>query len=62
MKVLYKCAKISQSLQHNIRPLFALGLLYFYSKVNVFNLSVTKKNLRTNCTFFVKPTCFLLIR
>ena len=43
MKVLFKCAKISQSLQHNIRPLFALGLLYFYSKVNVFNLSVTKK-------------------
>ena len=31
--LLYKCAKIPQSLQHNLRPLLALGLGYFYSKV-----------------------------
>ena len=29
MKALYHCAKIAQSLQHNIRPLFALRLLCF---------------------------------
>ena len=32
MKALYQCAKIAQGLQYNTRPLFALGLLYFYSK------------------------------
>ena len=30
MEALYQCAKITQSLQRNIRPLIALGLLYFY--------------------------------
>ena len=39
MVALYQCAKIAQSLQCNIRPLFALGLLCFYSNLNVFNLS-----------------------
>ena len=39
MEALYKCAKIAQSLQRKIRPLFALGLLCFYSSLNVFNLS-----------------------
>ena len=33
MKAIYECAKIAQSLQPNIRTLFALGLLCFYSKV-----------------------------
>ena len=33
MKALNQCTKIAQSLKHNIRPLFALGLLCFYSKV-----------------------------
>ena len=35
MKALYQCAKIAQGLQHSIRPLFALCLLYFmyYSRV-----------------------------
>ena len=33
MKALYQYAKIAQSLQHNIRPLFSLSLLSFYSKV-----------------------------
>ena len=33
MKAFYQCAEIAQILQHYIRPLFALGLLYFYSKV-----------------------------
>ena len=28
-----KCVKIAKNLQHNVRPLFGLGLLYFYSKV-----------------------------
>ena len=32
LKALYQCAKIAQSLQCNIRPLFGLGLLCFYSK------------------------------
>ena len=33
MKALYQCAKIAQNLQHNIKLLFALGLLCFYLKV-----------------------------
>ena len=36
MKALYHCAKIAQSLQHNIRPLFASGLLRFCSKVSMY--------------------------
>ena len=32
MKVVYQCAKIAQSLQRNIRPLFTMGLLRFYLK------------------------------
>ena len=35
-KHLYNCAKIAQSLHHNIRPLFALGLLCFYSNVRIY--------------------------
>ena len=58
---LYQCAKIAQSLKRNIRPLFALSVLCFYSNVNVFNLSAATKNLRKNYTFFVKPKCVLLI-
>ena len=58
---IYQCAKIAQSLQHNIRPLLVLGLLCFYSGLNVFNLSAATKNLRTNYAFFVKPKCVLLI-
>ena len=61
MKAIYQCVKIAQSLQRMIRPLFALGLLCFYSSLNVFNLLATTKNLRTNYTLFVKPTCVLLI-
>ena len=49
----YQCAKIAQSLQRNTRPLFALGLLCFYSSLNVF----AAKDLRINCTLFVKPKC-----
>ena len=30
---LYQWANIAKSLQHNVRPLFALGLLCFCSKV-----------------------------
>ena len=33
MKPLQQYAKIPQSLQYNIKPLFALGLLRFYSKI-----------------------------
>ena len=33
MKALYHCAKIAQSLQHNMKPLFALGLLCLHSKL-----------------------------
>ena len=60
MEALYQCAKIAQSLQRNIRPWFALGLLCSYSSLNVFNLSAATKNQRTNYTF-VKPKCVLLI-
>ena len=48
MEELYQCAKIAQSLQCNIRPLLALGLLCFYSILNVFDFSAAKKNLRAN--------------
>ena len=44
MEALYQCAKIAQSLQCIIRPLLALGLLYFYSGLNIFNLSAATKN------------------
>ena len=33
MKTIYRCPKIAQGLQYNIRPLFALRLLCFYSKL-----------------------------
>ena len=56
MEPLYQCAKIAQSLKRNIIPLFALGLLCFYSSLNVFNLSAATKNLIGNYTFFVKPS------
>ena len=48
MEALYQFAKIAQSLQRNIRPLFTLGLLCFDSSLNVFNLSAATKNLRIN--------------
>ena len=54
------CAKIVQSLQRIIRSLLALGLLRFFSSLNV-SLSAATKNLITNYTFFVKPKCVLLI-
>ena len=49
MKALYQCAKIAQSLQHNIRPLFALGLLHFYLKVLMY---LTCQQLWTFCKPF----------
>ena len=61
MEALYQCSKIAQSLQRNVRALFALGLLCFYSSLNVFNLSVATKNLRTNFTLLIKPRCVLSI-
>ena len=60
MEALYQCAKIAQSLQRSIRPLFALGLLCFYSTLNVINLSAAT-NPRANYIFLVKPKCVLLI-
>ena len=62
MEALYKYAKIAQSLQRNIKPLFTLSLLCFYSSLNVFNLSAATKNLRTNHSFFVKPKWVLFIQ
>ena len=38
MEALYQCAKIAQSLQRNMLPLFALGLFCFHLHLNVFNL------------------------
>ena len=49
--------KKTKSLQYKIKVLFILALLCFYSKVYNSN-----KNLKKNLTFFVNPTCFLLIR
>ena len=60
MEPLYQCAKIAQNFQRNIRPLFALKLLCFYLRLNVFKLSAAK-NKRANYTFFVKPKCVFLI-
>ena len=61
MEALYQRAKIAQSFQRIMRQLFTMGLLCFYSSLNVFNLSAATKNLRTNYTFFVKPKYVLLI-
>ena len=58
MEALYQCAKIAQSLQNNIRPLFALGLLWFYSNLNVFNLSAAIKILRIIYSFFLNQNVF----
>ena len=55
-KQLKQCAKIVQSLQCRIKPLFAMGFVFIRKFV------VVTKNLKTNYTFFVKPTCFLLIQ
>ena len=53
MKVLYHCAKIAQSLQHNQRPIIRFGLILFlFKSLNVFYLSEATKNLITNYTFF----------
>ena len=52
MKALYQCAKIAQSLQHNIRQLFEL-IAFFLKSLNLFNLSAATKNLIRNYTFFV---------
>ena len=62
MEALYQYAKIARSLQRNKKPLFTLGLLCFYSDLNVHNLSAATKNLRTNNTFFLKRKSVLLIR
>ena len=58
MEALYQCAKIAQSLQHIIRPLFALGLSCFYSSLNVFNLSAAIKTLRIIYSFFLNQNVF----
>ena len=57
MKALYLCGKIAQSLQYNIRPLFALGLLCFIVQIN--GLVSLDSDLRDER---VKPACLLLIR
>ena len=62
MEALYQYAKIARSLQRNRRPLFTLGLLCFYSSLNVYNLSAATKNLIANNTFFLKPNYVLFIR
>ena len=62
MEALYQYAEIACSLQRNKKPLFTLGLLCFYSDLNVHNLSAATKNLRTNNTFFLKRKSVLLIR
>ena len=46
---------------YNATPLLSLGLLCFYSSLNVFNLPAATEILRTNCTFFDKPKCVFLI-
>ena len=61
MEALYQSAKIAQSLQRNIRPLFALGLFCFYSSLNVFNLSAATKNFRKITPSSLIQKCVLLI-
>ena len=51
--------KNAQSLQYNIRPLFAFGLLCNNQKIKKYKKT---KNLKTNYTLFGKAACFLLIR
>ena len=55
MKASYQCAK---TLDH-----YSLWAhVFLFKSLNVFNLPAATKNQRTNYTFFVKPTCFLLIQ
>ena len=58
MEAFYQCATVAQSLQRMIRPLFALGLLWFYSSLNVINLLAATKNLKLNYTFLLKQNVF----
>ena len=46
---------------HKTINLFDL-IMFLFKSLHVFNLSAATKNLRIDCTFFVKPTCFLLFR
>ena len=57
-RIFNKCAKIAQSFQQSLSPLFDLDFLF--KILNVFNFSAATKNLITNYTF-VKQTCVLLI-
>ena len=46
-----------QSLQHSIRPLFALTFVFLFE-----SLQQQQKAWKTDYTYFVTPTCFLLIQ
>ena len=55
MKALYQCAKIAQSLQH--KTIIRFGLIVFLFKSLMYlTFQQQQKTLRTNYTFFVKPT------
>ena len=45
MKSLYQFTKIAQSLQHNIRPLFAFGLFFFIQKQENIWYQITPSSL-----------------
>ena len=61
MKALYQCAKIAQSLQRNIRPLFALWAYSVFIEVWMYLTCQQQQKTENKYTFFVKPKCVLLI-
>ena len=60
MEALHQCAKIGSKFTTQNKTIIRLGLIVFFSSLNVFNLR-NLKNLRTNYTFLIKPKCVLLI-
>ena len=59
IKPLKQCPKIVRSLQCNIRP---LNYSFWIYCAFIRKFAAATKNLKTNYTFFVKPTRFFIIQ
>ena len=62
VKEIYQCAKIAESLQLNIRPLFSLSLLCFYSKVWMYLICQQQQTWEQITRFLLSQHIFLSIR
>ena len=63
MKALYQAAKNCSKFITQHKTIIRFGsIVFLFNSLNLFNFSAETKILRTNYIFFLKPTCFLLIR